>query len=80
MHAYVYVDYNKDKEFDITLNADGNNEGELVSYTFYSEDGGADGTNSLGDQKKIMLEPMVLSTFHSAGKSFSRRLSHPFQN
>ena len=52
MHAYVYVDYNKDKEFDITLNADGNNEGELVSYTFYSEDGGADGTNSLGDQKK----------------------------
>lgn len=47
MHAYVYIDYNKDKEFDITLNADGNNEGELVSYTFYGETEN-NGKNSLG--------------------------------
>lgn len=52
MHAYVYIDYNKDKEFDVTLNADGNNKGELVSYTFYAEDGGDYGTNSLGERKK----------------------------
>lgn len=51
MHAYVYIDYNKDKEFDMTLNADGDNEGELVSYTFYTEDGSDSGTNSLGEQK-----------------------------
>ncbi len=50
MHAYVYVDYNKDKEFDITLNADGENDGELVSYTFYGENENA-GTNSLGEPK-----------------------------
>lgn len=52
MHAYVYVDYNKDKEFDITLNADGENDGELVSYTFYTEGNGDYGTNSLGERKQ----------------------------
>lgn len=51
MHAYVYIDYNKDKEFDVALNADGSSEGELVSYTYYAEDGGSSGTNSLGEPK-----------------------------
>ena len=32
MHAYIYVDYDKDGEFDTILNADGSNDGELVSY------------------------------------------------
>ena len=52
MHAYVYIDYNKDKTFDITLNADGENEGELVSYTYFAEIESAKvGKNSLGETK-----------------------------
>lgn len=42
MHGYIYVDYNRDKEFDQTLNATGATGGETVSYTYYQ------GKNSLG--------------------------------
>lgn len=44
MHAYLYVDFNGDGQFDTTLNADGTpaTGSELVSYTYYN------GKNSLG--------------------------------
>ena len=43
MHAYAYIDYNKDGIFDTTVNSKGEGEGELVSYNYYN------GTTSLGD-------------------------------
>ncbi|MBR4962379.1 MAG: InlB B-repeat-containing protein, partial [Muribaculaceae bacterium] len=36
MHAYVFVDYDKDKEFNQTANNNGTTGGELVSYNYYS--------------------------------------------
>ena len=36
MHSYAYIDYNKDGEFNTTLNAYGTNSGELVSYNCYN--------------------------------------------
>lgn len=44
MHAYIFIDYNKDKEF--------TGENEIVSYSFYKAnlgDGVQPGTNSLGE-------------------------------
>ena len=35
MHAYAYIDYNNDGKFNTTLNVDGKNDGELVSYNCY---------------------------------------------
>ena len=50
MHAYIYVDYDKDGEFDTILNADGSNDGELVSYSYYNDANGATtGLNSAGE-------------------------------
>lgn len=44
MHAYAYVDYNKDGVFNTTVNANGTNTtGELVSYNYYNN------YNSLGN-------------------------------
>ena len=48
MHAYVYIDYNKDGEFNTTSNPYGNSTGELVSYNFYPT-GGNVGTDSKGN-------------------------------
>ena len=42
MHGYIHIDYNCDKEFDQTLNANGTTGGEVVSYNYY------EGRNSLG--------------------------------
>ena len=36
MHSYAYIDYNKDGEFNTTVNANGTNSGELVSYNQYN--------------------------------------------
>ena len=36
MHAYAYIDYNNDGTFNTTLNVDGENDGELVSYNCYN--------------------------------------------
>ena len=36
MHAYVFVDYDKNKEFNQTANNNGTTGGELVSYNYYS--------------------------------------------
>ena len=49
MHAYVYIDYNSDGEFNTILNALALNDGELVSYNFLSEIGSTQGTNSKGE-------------------------------
>ena len=35
MHAYAYIDYNKDFEFNLTNNNNGEGEGEIVSYNYY---------------------------------------------
>ena len=43
MHAYAYIDYNKDGAFNTTLNVDGSNDGELVSYNHF------DGKDSWGN-------------------------------
>lgn len=43
MHGYVFVDYDKDGDYDSTLNADGTGDGELVAYTYYN------GKNSKGE-------------------------------
>ncbi len=49
MHAYAYVDYNNDGSFNTTLNANGTNSGEVVSYTYYSTNSNAQtSTNSAG--------------------------------
>lgn len=37
MHAYAYIDYNNDGTFNTTLNAEGENDGELVSYNCYDK-------------------------------------------
>ena len=42
MHGYIFVDYNCDKEFDQTLNANGTTGGEVVAYNYY------EGKNSKG--------------------------------
>ena len=36
MHAYAYVDYNKDFYFELVDNNGGTNEGEIVSYNYYN--------------------------------------------
>ena len=36
MHAYVYIDYSRDKTFDTTANNAGTTGGELVSYNYYN--------------------------------------------
>ena len=36
MHAYAYVDYNKDCYFELVNNNEGTNEGEIVSYNYYN--------------------------------------------
>ena len=41
MHAYAYIDYNNDFNFDQVANADGTTGGELVTYNCYSTDGGS---------------------------------------
>lgn len=43
MHAYAFIDYNKDGEFNTSLNIDGSTSGELVSYNYL------DGYNSHGN-------------------------------
>lgn len=49
MHSYAYVDYNSDGSFNTTLNADGNNAGELVAYSYYNSNTNATtGTDSRG--------------------------------
>ena len=48
MHTYVYIDYNNDGTFNQTVNANGTNGGELVSYNFYSSTDATTGTNSVG--------------------------------
>ena len=35
MHAYAYIDYNKDYKFTLTNNNNGEGEGEIVSYNYY---------------------------------------------
>ena len=35
MHAYAYIDYNKDFKFVLTNNNNGEGEGEIVSYNYY---------------------------------------------
>jgi hypothetical protein len=42
MHAYVFIDYDKDKEFNQTTNRDGTTGGEVVSFNYYN------GSNSKG--------------------------------
>ena len=37
MHAYVFVDYDKDKEFNQTTNSDGTTGGEVVSFNYYND-------------------------------------------
>ena len=37
MHSYFYIDYDKDGDYDSVLNRNGDGEGELVSYSAYSE-------------------------------------------
>ena len=49
MHAFVYIDYNRDGVFNTTSNPYGNNDGELVSYNFYSADDSNVGTDSKGN-------------------------------
>ncbi len=51
MHGYLYIDYNKDGEFDASINDDGTpaEDSEIVSYTFYSPTDGASGKNSAGE-------------------------------
>lgn len=49
MHAYMYVDYDNDGEFDTVLNANGEGDGELVSYSFYSATDSQTGQNSIGE-------------------------------
>lgn len=49
MHGYLYIDYDGDGTYDTLLNKDGDNGGELVSYSFYSSSGSGTGTNSAGD-------------------------------
>lgn len=49
MHSYAYVDYDGDGTFNTTLNANGTNSGEVVSYSFYSSNSSAQtSTNSAG--------------------------------
>ena len=48
MHGYLYIDYNKDGEFNQTLNADGTTGGEVVSYSYYSSTGASNAPNSAG--------------------------------
>ena len=36
MHAYVYIDYDRDKTFETIANNDGTTDGELVSYNYYN--------------------------------------------
>lgn len=43
MHSYLYIDYDKNGEFDMVLNVDGTGPGELVSYSYL------DGQNSKGE-------------------------------
>lgn len=48
MHAYAYIDYNKDYKFTLTNNNNGEGEGEIVSYNYYEGKtitGGAGNTN-----------------------------------
>ena len=59
MHAFVYIDYNNDKVFDTTVNADGTTGGELVSFTFYSATDSGTGVNSLGETVSNYTIPMV---------------------
>ena len=36
MHAYAYIDYNKDFDFELVNNNNGEGEGEIVSYNYYN--------------------------------------------
>lgn len=58
MHAYVYIDYDRDGIFNQTLNATGATGGEVVSYSFYSSTGSSSGTNSIGNS---VVEGVVLN-------------------
>lgn len=52
MHGYLYIDYDKNGEFDLMLGANGYPEAnsEVVSYTFYNATGNGDwGQNSKGE-------------------------------
>ena len=51
MHAYAYVDYNKDYYFELTNNNDGTTEGEIVSYNYYN---GNTITGTAGSQSDAM--------------------------
>ena len=51
MHAYAYLDYNKDYYFELTNNNDGTTEGEIVSYNYYN---GNTITGTAGSQSDAM--------------------------
>ena len=51
MHAYAYVDYNKDYGFTLTNNNAGTNDGEIVSYNYYD---GKTITGTNGSQSDAM--------------------------
>ena len=52
MHAYAYVDYNKDYYFALTNNNAGTNDGEIVSYNYYN---GKTITGATGSQSDAMI-------------------------
>ena len=51
MHAYAYIDYNKDFKFNLTNNNNGEGEGEIVSYNYYE---GKDITGETASQSDAM--------------------------
>ncbi|MBR4963694.1 MAG: leucine-rich repeat domain-containing protein, partial [Muribaculaceae bacterium] len=56
MHAYVFIDYDNDKEFNQTTNSDGTTGGEVVSFNYYN------GSNSNG-QTGINENCQVLANY-----------------
>ena len=52
MHAYAYVDYNKDFYFEPVNNNDGTTDGEVVSYNYYN---GTTITGATGSQSDAMI-------------------------
>lgn len=69
MSAYLYIDYDRDGYYDSEVNADGTETGELVSFSFYSENeeerNPLTGVNSLGTTVKFQerITPEVMPAF-----------------
>ena len=57
MHSYIYVDWNRDRSFDATLNEDGTPAAELLSYTVYN------GKNSRGESTSNSQVPSTINGF-----------------